>query len=214
MKYLDYLKLYFDDGSDDGDNSGATGNDDAGNKGSATNQNKENDNNGGDDRNTPKYTDADLDKIIEKKLAKWKRQAKAEVDEATRLANMTAQERAEAERDKLQKELDDLKRANTLAEMEKTARSMLKEDGYDIPDDIIAVLVDEDADVTDKRVKSFGKSFKKAVQEEVKRQLTHKTPSQGTGGRLTKEDIMKEPDFKKRQELIRQNMQLFGGARK
>ena len=210
MKYLDFLKLYFDEGSDGGENGGTTGND-AGNKGSATDQNKGTDNNdnGGDDRNTPKYTDADLDKIIEKKLAKWKRQAKAEVDEATRLANMTAQERAEAERDKLQKELDDLKRANTLAEMEKTARGILKEDGYDIPDDIIAVLVDEDADETDKRVKSFGKSFKKAVQDEVKRQLTHKTPSQGTGGKLTSADIMKEKDPKKRQELIRQNMNLF-----
>lgn len=210
MKYLDFLKLYFDEGSDSGENGGTTGND-AGNKGSATDQNKGTDNNdnGGDDRNTPKYTDADLDKIIEKKLAKWKRQAKAEVDEATRLANMTAQERAEAERDKLQKELDDLKRANTLAEMEKTARSILKQDNIDVPDDIVAVLVDEDADTTDSRVKSFGKAFKKAVQEEVKRQLTHKTPSQGTGGKLTSADIMKEKDPKKRQELIRQNMNLF-----
>lgn len=211
MKYLDFLKLYFDEGSDGGENGGTTGNDNAGNKGSATDQNKGTDNNdnGGDDRNTPKYTDADLDKIIEKKLAKWKRQAKAEVDEATRLANMTAQERAEAERDKLQKELDDLKRANTLAEMEKTARGIFKEDGLDVPDNIISVLVDEDADETDKRVKSFGKAVKKMVQDEVKRQLTHKTPSQGTGGKLTSADIMKEKDPKKRQELIRQNMNLF-----
>lgn len=210
MKYLDFLKLYFDEGSDGGENGGTTGND-AGNKGSATDQNKGTDNNdnGGDDRNTPKYTDADLDKIIEKKLAKWKRQAKAEVDEATRLANMTAQERAEAERDKLQKELNDLKRANTLAEMEKTARGIFKEDGLDVPDNIISVLVDEDADETDKRVKSFGKAVKKMVQDEVKRQLTHKTPSQGTGGKLTREDIMKEKNPQKRQELIRQNMNQF-----
>ncbi len=205
MNYLDFLRLYFDE---DGGNANQEGNQQDAGKGTNPDNKPDNDN-GGDDRNTPKYTDADLDKIIEKKLAKWKRQAKAEVDEATRLANMTAQERAEAERDKLQKELDDLKRANTLAEMEKTARTIFKQDGLDVPDDIIAVLVDEDADTTDSRVKSFGKAVKKMVQDEVKRQLTHKTPSQGTGGKLTSADIMKEKDPKKRQELIRQNMNLF-----
>ena len=107
MKHLDYINLYFDDpaaGGDpagnDGGNNGAE-NPAAGNNNGAGNQ---------DDRNTPKYSDADLDKIISKKLAKWSRQQAAAVDEATRLANMTAQERAEHERDALQKELDKLKK--------------------------------------------------------------------------------------------------------
>lgn len=212
MKYLDYLRLYFDDepsGDDGADNSGSGTNGAKGIDGAKHTEDKS-----GDDHQTPKYTDADLDKIIEKKLAKWKKQQAAAVDEATRLANMTAQERVEHERDKLKKELDDLKHANTMAEMEKTARKIFNQDGLNVPDDIISVIVDEDADKTNSRVKSFSKAVNKMIQDEVKRRLTHKTPSTGAAsGQLTYEDIMKEPDYHKRQKLIRENMSVFRNGR-
>lgn len=213
-KYLNYWSLYFDE--DAGDNAGAQGADDKGkpapaDKGKPAADPKPAGNDGnGDDRDAPKYSDADLDRIIEKKLAKWKRQSKAEADEAAKLASMTAQERAEHERDQLQKELNDLKRANTIAEMEKTARNILATDNINVPDEIVSTLVDEDADTTSENVKKFAKAFKKAVQDEVKRQLTHKNPSSGSSaGTLTKDDIRKEPDARKRQQMIRDNMALF-----
>ena len=214
MTHLDYINLYFDDpaagGGDpagnDGGNNGA-GNNGAGNPAAGNNNGAGNQ----DDRNTPKYSDADLDKIISRKLAKWSRQQAAAVDEATRLANMTAQERAEHERDALQKELDELKRANAVADMERTARGILQADGVTIPDEIVANLVGEDADATSTNVKAFSKAFKAAVQAEVKRQLSHKTPSAGAKtGALTKADILKEKDPIKRQKLIRENLELFG----
>lgn len=196
MTNIDFLKLYFDDGAADDSTAGADDN-----KGT---------DNGSDDSNKLKYTDADLDRIIDRKFAKWKKQQAAAVDEATRLANMTAQEKAEHERDELQKKLDALERANTIAEMEKTARGILQADGVTVPDEIVSTLVGEDADETSSNVKAFAKAFKKAVQDEVKRQLTHKSPSSGTGsGTLTKADIMKEKDPIKRQKLIRENMSLF-----
>lgn len=202
MKHLDYINLYFDDPAAGGDPAGNDGGNNGAENPAAGNQ---------DDRNTPKYSDADLDKIISKKLAKWSRQQAAAVDEATRLANMTAQERAEHERDALQKELDELKRANAVADMERTARGILQADGVTIPDEIVANLVGEDADATSTNVKAFSKAFKTAVQEEVKRQLSHKTPAAGTKtGALTKADILKEKDPIKRQKLIRENLELFG----
>jgi len=209
MKYLDYLKLYFDE-SGDGDGDGAGDNGQQNDNKGAGDKNGNQPGGGTDDKNKPKYTDEDIDRIIEKKFAKWKKQQAAAVDEATRLANMNAQERAEHERDKLQKELDDLKRANTIAEMEKTARGMFADDGLTVPDAIVSVLVDEDADKTSENVKAFSKAVKKMVQDEVKRQLTHKAPSGSQGaGTLTKADIMKEKDPLKRQKLIRENMSLF-----
>lgn len=208
---LDFLTLYFDEGdnggNDGGSNGGDNGTDPKGGDNGGTNGN-----NGGDkgDKNAPKYTDADLDRIIEKKFAKWQKQQKAAVDEAARLANMTAQERAEHERDELQKELDKLKRANSVAEMEKTARNILSTDGVTVPDEIVATLVADDAETTSANVKAFSKAFKAAVQAEVKRQLTHKNPAAGSGsGTLTKADIMKEKDPIKRQKLIAANMALF-----
>lgn len=157
-----------------------------------------------------KYSDADVDKLLEKKFAKWQKQKEAEINEAKKLADMTATERAEHERDKLKAELEELKAANTRAEMEKTARSILQTDGVNIPDVIISHLVAADADTTSANVKAFSKAFKASVQAEVKNQLSHKSPAAGTpGGGLTKEAIMKEPDAIKRQQLIRDNISLF-----
>lgn len=211
---FNYLMLYFDDegNGDDGGNAGGTPGGDGGKDKGGTKPAKggnDGNKNNDDDRTTPRYSDADLDKIIEKKFAKWKKQQDAAVDEATRLANMTAQERAEHERDKLQKELDELKAANTRAEMEKTARGILKEDGVNVSDTIVALLVGKDADTTSENVKAFAKAYKADLQAEVKKQLSHKTPATGSAGTLTKADIMKEKDPIKRQKLIRENMSLF-----
>lgn len=157
-----------------------------------------------------KYSDADVDKLLEKKFAKWQKQKEAEINEAKKLADMTATERAEHERDKLKAELDELKAANTRAEMEKTARSILQADGVAVDDKIVSHLVAADADTTSANVKAFAKAFKAAVQAEVKNQLSHKSPAAGTaGGGLTKEAIMKETNAIKRQQLIRDNISLF-----
>ena len=124
---------------------------------------------------------------------------------------MTEQEKIEHERDKLRSELEALKRANTIAEMEKTARGVLQESGVNVTDDIIACLVADDAETTSANVKSFAKSFKAAVQAEVKSQLAHKSPvsGAGTGKSVTREMIDKETDPFKRQQMIRDNMDLF-----
>lgn len=57
-----------------------------------------------------RYTDADVDAIISKKFAKWQEQHEAKVAEAAKLAEMNATQRAEYERDQLQRPLDELRR--------------------------------------------------------------------------------------------------------
>ena len=57
-----------------------------------------------------RYTDADVDAIISKKFAKWQEQHEAKVAEAAKLAKMNATQRAEYERDQLQRRLDELRR--------------------------------------------------------------------------------------------------------
>jgi hypothetical protein len=157
-----------------------------------------------------KYTDEDLDRIIGQKFKKWQKQQEEAVSEAARLAQMTAQERAEAERDKLQKELNELRAANARADMEKQARQILNADGISIPDELLTTLVRDDAETTSAAVKAFSASYKSAVQAGITATLSHKTPPAGAGaGTITKEDIMKEPDRRKRQDLIKKNMNLF-----
>lgn len=211
MDFINYKKLFFDEAESDNDSSNTDNQPDANKAPANNNDQKPGGKSDNDDaRNEKKYSDADLDKIIENKFAKWQKQQAKAVDEAKKLANMTAQERVEHERDKLKAELDALKKANAVAEMEKTARGILQNDGVNIPDVIISSLVADDAEATSANVKAFSKAFKAAVQAEVKAQLSHKSPSTGaTGKAMTKEEINKITDPVKRQEAIRNNMNLY-----
>lgn len=140
-----------------------------------------------------KYTDADLDEIINRKFAKWQKdhekKVEAAAEEAKKLAEMNAQQKAEYERDKLQKELDEerkqnaeFKRQAALAEMTKTARKMLTDEGISAPDEILARLVTTDAGETKTAIDSYSKAFKEAVEIAVKDRLRGEIPKKGTGG--------------------------------
>lgn len=135
-----------------------------------------------------KYSDADLDKIINKKFAQWQEKKQKEVDEAQKLATMNAQQKAEYERDKLQKELDEerkqtaeFKRQAALVEMTKAARKMLTDEGISAPDEILARLVTTDAEETKTAIDSYSKAFKEAVENAVKDRLRGEIPKKGTG---------------------------------
>lgn len=159
-----------------------------------------------------KYTDADIDKIINKKFAEWQKKQQKAVDEATKLANMTAQEKAEHERDELQKQIDEYKRRDTLAEMAKTVRKSASDEAVTIPEEVVSLLVTDDADATNANAKAYIKAFKAAVQAEVKAQLTNgKKPVADAGGNgtLSKEDIAKIADPIARQKAILENIELY-----
>lgn len=159
-----------------------------------------------------KYSDADLDNIINKKFAKWQKDQQKAVDEAQKLAAMDATQKAEYERDKLQKELDEYKRKASLSEMTKTARKMLTDDGISVSDDLLALLVTTDAEKTKAAVDGFKKAFNDAVEEAVKERLKGKAPTTGTGGgttSMTKEAIMAIKDPELRQQKMLENKHLF-----
>lgn len=157
-----------------------------------------------------KYTDADLNSIIDKKFAEWQKKKEKEVDEAKKLAEMNATEKAEYERDKLQKQLDEMMKEKSLTEMTKVARKMLSEDGINITDELLANLVSDSAENTKEAVKSFIELFKSAVNDAIKDALKGKAPKNSTGSdSITKEKIMKVKDRAERQKLIAEHMDLF-----
>lgn len=170
-----------------------------------------NDDDNGSGSEEKKYTDADVEDLINKKFAEWEKRQKKTEDEAARLAGMNAQQRAEHERDELEKKYNDLLKQNTIATLTVQARKMLSDGGVNgIPDELVAVLVTEDADTTKANVDAFTKLFKQAVQEAVKNANRKPSPKTGaTGGTLTKADILKVEDINERQKLIRENMDLF-----
>lgn len=206
MEFKDYLRQIFaeDGGSDGADDKGAKG----GNPG-ADDKGGKNGNAEPDDKDAKKYSDAEVDEIINKKFAKWQKEQERKISEAEKLAGMNAQEKAEHERDTLQKELDELKRANSIAEMEKTARTMLHDDGVNVPDEVVSSLIAEDADSTKTKVEAFSKAFKESVQTAVKDALKGKAPATGKGSTLTKADILKITNRAERQKAIAEHIDLF-----
>lgn len=159
----------------------------------------------------PKYTDKDVDEILNKKFAQWQKKQQREVDEAKKLAEMNAQQKAEYERDKLQKELDEYKRQASLAEMNKTARKMLSDNGITIPDELLSMMVTTDAEETKNAIDGFSKVFTEAVESAVKERLKGEPPRKGSGGAatMTKEQIMAIKDPELRQRKMLENRELF-----
>ena len=163
-----------------------------------------------EDKQQPKYTDADVDEIVSKRLAKWEKQQAAKVEEAAKLAEMNAQQKAEYERDKVQKELDEYKRRDTVNAMVAESRRQLSEQGIAVSDDILARLVGETAEETKASVDAFSTAFTAAVEDAVKKQLAGKAPAAGVATKtMTKEEILAIKDPIARQAAIRDNIGLF-----
>lgn len=164
-----------------------------------------------------KYTDADVDEIINKKFAKWKADsdkavadAVAKVEEAHKLSQMNEKEKADHERKQMEDELARYKAMETHNAMMTEARNMLKADNLSISDDILNVLVTDNAETTKAAVQAFSAAFQTAVNEAVKAQLASGEPKRGaTATGMTKEQIMAEKDTNKRLKLIEDNMHLF-----
>ena len=156
-----------------------------------------------------KYTDADIDRIVNEKFAKWQSKKEAEIDEAKKLAEMNAQEKAEFERDKIQAELLELRKAQAKSEMFKVARVMLKEKHLDVSDELIGVLVVEDAEETKANVEGFAKAFQVAVDKAVLEKIKNPNDKRGVVSTITAKEIMGIKDTRLRQEKIKENMHLF-----
>ena len=199
------LQLFAEDGGDGGD---------GGQQGNQQGEGQQSGKSGEGNNPKPelKYTDEDVDKLFNKKFAEWEKKKQKEIDEAKKLAEMNAQERAEHERDELQKKLDALEKKDTLSEMTKTARKMLSDEGVSVPDEVLAMIVDTDAEKTKAAVDAFGKAFKDAVESAVKEKLKGNPPRRGNGGggaTMTKEQILNIKDPEERQKAMLENRELF-----
>ena len=171
-----------------------------------TEKSKESDNNS---KPSAKYTDEDVDKMFDRKFAELMRKHQKEMDEARRLAEMNAQEKAEYENNKLKEQVQELMKKEARSEMSKAARAMLSEKGINVNDNLLSTLISDDADKTKKSVENFIALFQEAVNKAVKDALKGEPPKTGTTSGLTKEQIMKVTNRAERQRLIRENMNLF-----
>lgn len=167
---------------------------------------------GTEPKNEPekKYTDEDVNRIIDRKFAEWeKKQSKAK-SEAEKLAGMNAEQKEKYENEQLKKQVEELLRKDALGKMATVARGMLGEKNISVSDDLIEMLISDDAEKTKSSVDSFINAFQAAVEKAVKDALKGNPPKKTSEpASITKEQIMKVKDPLERQKLIAEHMDLF-----
>lgn len=155
------------------------------------------------------FTQDEVNKIVQDRLAKEKAKNEKAQEEAKKLAKMNAEQKNQYMVEQLQKELEEYKTKEAKNDMIKEANSMLKEAGINLPDEVVAMLIGDNAEDTKMCVDSFSKAFKTAVERAVNEKLKGKTPKQKSVAGLTREDILSVKDRQERQRLIEENEELF-----
>lgn len=155
------------------------------------------------------FTQDEVNKIVQDRLAKEKAKNEKAQEEAKKLAKMNAEQKNQYMMEQLQKELEEYKNKEAKNDMIKEANSMLKDNDINLPDEVVAMLIGDNAEDTKMCVDSFSKAFKTAVERAVNEKLKGKTPKQKSVAGLTREDILSVKDRQERQRLIEENEELF-----
>lgn len=121
-----------------------------------------------------KYTDADVDAIIDKKFAKWKSEQEARENEAKKLAKMNADEKQKYQLDQREQELANREKAIARKELTAEAKTMLSERG--LPVELVAVVDLSNAEAVTESVASIQKTWEDAVQKGVSDRMKGSAP--------------------------------------
>lgn len=161
------------------------------------------------DDDKKKYSDADLNKILDRKFAEWQKKQDKKVSEAEKLGNLSAEEKAEKRMKELEERIQKYEKESSRTEMMKQARAILQDDDINISDKLLESLVMDDAESTKSAVEEFASLFRAEVGKAVKEALKGEEPKRGGASTLTKEQILAVKNRNERQKLIRENMYLF-----
>ena len=121
-----------------------------------------------------KYTDADVDEIINKKFAKWKLEQEAKENEAKKLAKMNADEKQKYQLDQREQELANREQVLARKELTAEAKTMLSERG--LPIELVAVVDLSNAEAVTESVASIQKTWEDAVQKGVSDRMKGSAP--------------------------------------
>ena len=129
------------------------------------------------------FTQADIDRILAREQAKWKRGQEKAISEARteaeRLATMSADERTEAERVRREAAIAQREQEITRRELHAQALEELAVRG--LPRDLSGILNYKDADACSASIEATDKAFRAAVQSAVDERLRGQLAPKGAG---------------------------------
>lgn len=173
-----------------------------------TDDNKTVDNNGNEEKT---FTQTEMEEIITKRVAREKRATEKAVEQAEKLAKMNEEEKREYEFETLQNELAELKKKDAYYGLSKETSKMLTEHGIQADDEVLNLVVGEDAEGTKENVGAFVNLINRKVEEGVKQALAGQSPRVNTSNNnnVTKESIMAIKNNAERVKAISENTELF-----
>ena len=162
------------------------------------------------------FTQDELDHIVQERVkravAKAQKDAEDKIKQAQsegeRLAKLTKDERAKEEEAKRLADLEAREKAIAVKELRIETQSLLSDEG--LPIEFLDVVMADTAESVKENIASIRKVFDEAVEKRVNERLTQDKPRRGsTAGEMTKAEIMAVQDAKERQKLIAENLELF-----
>jgi len=132
--------------------------------------------------------DKDVDSIVKSKKSRWQQEAEAKKEEAKKYAKMNAEEKLQHELEQKEAEIAELKRGQTLNEMKSEASKMLSGAGLPQDDELLGLIVSEDAEATKKAVAVIT-NFASQIKKENARQSTPGEGGQFSADKNTKRTV-------------------------
>ena len=162
------------------------------------------------------FTQDELDHIVQERVkravAKAQKDAEDKIKQAQsegeRLAKLTKDERAKEEEAKRLADLEAREKAIAVKELRIETQSLLSDEG--LPIEFLDVVMADTAESVKENIASIRKVFDEAVEKRVNERLTQDKPRRGaTAGAMSKAEIMAVKDVNERQKLIAENLELF-----
>ena len=149
---------------------------------------------------------------VQRAVAKAQKAAEDKIKQAQsegeRLAKLTKDERAKEEEAKRLADLEAREKAIAVKELRIETQSLLSDEG--LPIEFLDVVMADTAESVKDNIASIRKVFDEAVEKRVNERLTQDKPRRGaTAGAMSKAEIMAVKDASERQKLIAENLELF-----
>lgn len=127
------------------------------------------------------YTESQVQKMIKERLAREAAAKEKAVAEAEKLSKMNQDEKKKYEKERLVQENEELKAQVARIELGKEASKQLVTLGIDPSDEVLEIVVRDDAESTISAIKAFSAAVNKEAEKRTIKQNTGVTPKVVTG---------------------------------
>lgn len=157
--------------------------------------------------NKIELTEKELQSMIDKRVSQALATQKQKLEEANKLANMSAEERREAEYQEKIKALEEREAKLARAEMLTELTKQLSE--KNLPVKSADFLIGKDADATSANLKAFEKMFNEAVSAQVASKLGSTAPQAGESANGITREQFKKMTLAQQSEIYRNDPDLY-----